>query len=62
MKENGQKFECYSKKVYGFLVMKGFRYDRSFKHNVTARTCWVYNMTPELSEALIEWKNNNPNK
>lgn len=60
MKENGQKFECYSKKLYGFLVMKGFRYERSFKHNETSRVCWVYEMTQELSDALVEWKNSRP--
>ena len=60
MKDLGQKFECYSKKLYGFLVMKGFRYERSFKHNKTQRICWVYEMNDELSAALIEWKKNKP--
>lgn len=62
MKQNGEKFECYSKKLYGFLIMKGLRYERSFKHNETGRTCWVYDMSPELSAALIEWKQNRPVK
>lgn len=60
MKDLGQKYECYSKKLYGFLVMRGFRYERSFKHNETQRVCWVYDMTPELSAALIDWKKNRP--
>lgn len=60
MKENGQKFECYSKKLYGFLVMKNFRYEISFKHNKTNKTCWVYEVTPEFSAALLEWKKNKP--
>ena len=46
-----KEFECYSKKLYGFLVMKGFRYERSFKHSQTGRICWVYTMTDELSSA-----------
>ena len=60
MKNLGQNFECYSKKLYGFLVMKGFRYEKSFKHNETGRLCWVYKITPELSQALIEWKMSRP--
>ena len=55
-----KEFECYSKKLYGFLVMKGFRYERSFKHSQTGRICWVYTMTDELSSALTEWRNNKP--
>lgn len=60
-KTNGDKFECYSKKLYGFLVMKGIRYDRTFKHNETQRICWVYTMTEELSKALLDWKMSKPN-
>ena len=60
--KNGEDFENFSKKLYGFLVMKGFRYDRDYKHNGTGKTCWVYIMTDELSEALKEWSNINPTK
>lgn len=60
MKKEGQLFECFSKKLYGFLVMKGHRYERSYKHNETSRVCWVYIMTPELSRDLLEWKKNRP--
>ncbi len=55
-------FECYSKKLYGFLTMNGMRYERSFKHNQTQRVCWVYEMTPELSDLLKQWSDNSPNK
>lgn len=58
----GEKYECYSKKIYGFLTMKGFRYDKTFKHKTTGKKCWVYIMTPELSQALTEWSNNKPEK
>lgn len=57
-----KEFECYSKKLYGFLVMKGFRYERSFKHSQTGRICWVYKMDDALSAALTEWKNSRPEK
>ena len=62
MNKDVKGFECYSKKLYGFLVMKGFRYERSFKHSQTGRVCWVYTMTDELSAALTEWKENRPVK
>lgn len=55
MKENGEIYECYSKKIYGFLTMKGFRYKNIFKHNTTGKRCWTYEMTEELSQALYEW-------
>lgn len=55
-----KEFECYSKKLYGYLVMKGVRYNRSFKHSKTGRICWVYEMTPELSNILTEWTQNKP--
>ena len=40
--------------------MKGFRYDREYKHIETGRTCWIYTMTDELSAALREWAANKP--
>lgn len=55
MKEIGEKFECYSKKLYGFLVMKGISYEYTFVHRKTKKRCWVYIMSKELSEALKEW-------
>ena len=58
----GEKYECYSKKIYGFLTMKGFRYDKTFKHKTTGKKCWVYTMTPELSQALTEWTMSRPEK
>lgn len=60
MKKNGEKFECYSRKMHGFFIMKGIRYDDSFKHNVTGKTCWTYTMTDELSKAIKEWQNARP--
>lgn len=62
MKKEGQNFECYSKKLYGFLVMKGIRYERKFRHNQTNKWCWVYIMNQELSDALVEWKSSRPNE
>lgn len=60
MKNIGEKYECYSKKIYGFLTMKGFRYEYQFKHKETKKNCWVYLVTEELSKALTEWTNNKP--
>lgn len=60
LKEEGQAFECFSKKLFGFLTMNGVRYERSYKHNTTQRTCWIYVMTPELSELLVKWKESKP--
>lgn len=62
MTPNGQEYSCYSKKIYGYLTMNGFRYIRTFKHSKTGRTCWVYTMTDSLSDALRKWTENNPNK
>jgi hypothetical protein len=58
----GERYECYSKKIYGFLTMKGFRYDKTFKHKTTGKKCWVYTMTEELSVALKEWTMGRPEK
>jgi len=55
MKEIGDKLECYSKKFYGFLTMKGIRYEYSFKHNTTGRTAYVYTVTEEIIELMKEW-------
>lgn len=60
MTRSNEIFENFSKKLYGFLVMKGIRYDRKYKHNETGKWCWVYTMTDELSAALKEWQSNNP--
>lgn len=60
MTKIGEKYECYSKKIYGFLTMKGIRYDRTFKHRDTGKKCWVYTMTQEISDALVEWSANKP--
>lgn len=60
MRKIGQEFECYSKRLYGFLTMNGVRYERIFTHKDTGKTCWVYIMSTELSELLIKWKNNRP--
>ena len=57
---NGEQIEIFSKRLYGFLVMKGIRYDREYKHFETNKTCWVYTMTDELSNALREWAANKP--
>lgn len=62
MIKNGEPFENFSKRLYGFLVMKGIRYDKTYRHNITRKIGWVYTMTDELSEALKEWKSLNPNK
>lgn len=51
----GEKYECYSKKTYGYLTMRGFRYEYFFVHKTTKKRCYVYIMTEELSEALKEW-------
>jgi hypothetical protein len=60
MKSIGDKYECYSKKIYGFLTMKGIRYEYHFKHKTTNKCCWVYIMTEEVSQALKEWTDNKP--
>lgn len=60
MIKNGDLFENFSKKLYGFFVMKGIRYDTKYKHNDTGKWCWVYTMNDELSAALKEWQSNNP--
>lgn len=60
--ENGGKFECYSRKLFGFLTMKGFRYERRFVHGITGNTCWVYIVNDELSDALTQWHSEKPNK
>ena len=58
MKHLGEKFECYSTKLYGFLVMKGIRYEYTFVHNETNKRAWVYKMDTKLSIALTEWRAN----
>lgn len=58
--KNGEPIEIFSKRLYGFLVMKGFRYDRDYKHWETGKTCWVYTMSDELSAALREWAAQKP--
>ena len=58
--KNGEVIEIFSKRLYGFLVMKGFRYDRDYKHRETGKTCWVYTMTDDLSSALKEWASQKP--
>lgn len=55
MKQIGENYQCYSRKVYGFLLMKGFRYEYSFIHNKTKKKCWVFKVTEELTHALSEW-------
>lgn len=55
MKDIGSKYECYSKKVYGYLTMKGFRYEHTFIHNTTKRKAWVYIVSKELAKALKEY-------
>ena len=58
MKNLGEKFECYSTKLQGFLMMKGIRYEYTFVHNETGKRAWVYKMDTKLSIALTEWRAN----
>ena len=58
----GEYYECYSKKIFGFLTMKGFRHERTFKHYKTKKVCWVYKMDEKLSKALKEWSAGKPPK
>ena len=58
--ENGEQIEIFSKKLWGFLTMKGFRYDRDYTHFESGKTCWVYTMTDALSDALKEWSSHKP--
>ena len=62
MKQNGEIYECYSRKVFGLLTMKGIDYKSTFIHKDSGKKAWVYIMTDEISQALIEWKNSNPNQ
>lgn len=52
----GNNYECYSKKVFGYLTLKGHRYKYSFIHNRTDAKCWVYEMTKELSQSLKDYQ------
>lgn len=58
--KNGEPIEIFSKRLYGFLTMNGYRYDREYQHNTTGRTCWVYTMSDELSASLKEWSASKP--
>ena len=58
MKNLGEKFECYSTKLHGFLMMKGIRYEYTFIHKETGMRAWVYEMDLRLSIALSQWRAN----
>ena len=48
-------YECFSENLYNYLVNKGFKSIRTYKHNKTKVTCHVFKVTKELSEALYNW-------
>ena len=51
MKNLGEKFECYSTKLQGFLMMKGIRYEYTFIHKETGKRAGVYEIDLRLSIA-----------
>ena len=48
-------YECFSENLYNYLIDKGFKSIRTYKHNKTKVTCHVFKITKELSEALYNW-------
>lgn len=62
MKNSTEKkyFECFSINLHDFILSKGIEHDRTYVHNRTKVLCHVYKITPELSEALMEWKHTSP--
>ncbi len=60
MKKVGEIFECYSKCLYGFLLVKRINPNSSFIHKKTKVKCYVYEVDEKLISALKEWKNTKP--
>ena len=59
-----KKYTCGSPNLNAYLEENGIKSVYSYKlsaakHN---KTMWVFIMTPELSQLLIQWSNNKPNK
>lgn len=53
-------YECFSERQHGFLIYKGFKEVRNYKHNKTGVICHVYKITPELEVVLKLWSETKP--
>lgn len=60
MKRNGDIFECYSNKLYDFLVDKGCEPIGNFIHNDTKVLCRVFRVDDNVQKALKEWNISKP--
>lgn len=57
MNQNGKYFFCYSTNLYEFLRHeKGFKYICTALHDKTMKRFWLFEKTPELIQALVEYK------
>jgi hypothetical protein len=61
--ENGviKTFACGSPPLHDFIEKNNIHYIYLYIQEKNKKTIWVYVLSNELSELLIEWKNNNPN-
>ena len=56
-----QIFACYSPKLNAFLQSKGLVAFKKGCHQVTNKQYCLYLQNDRLSQALIEWRETNPN-
>ncbi len=56
-----KKYMCYSPILQQYIRANGIKYLFVFKHNVTRRNCWVYELNDALSKILKEYSNKNIN-
>ena len=54
-------FYCYSGALMHFLKSQGLSYTTKSK-NSTGKTCYLFQRSEELDEAITKWQNNNPRK
>lgn len=58
--EDIQLFPCYSPKLMQFLTeKKKIKYKLVGLNNKSMKTMWIFIETPELNNAIKEWKANN---
>lgn len=60
--KNSKLFVCYSVPLMKFLTGNGIRYEVVGLNPETKNTFWAFMKDEKLSEYLIKWKANNPNK
>jgi len=60
--DKSKLFVCYSVPLMKFLTGSGIRYEVVGLNPDTKNTFWAFMKNDKLSDYLIKWSDNNPNK